>query len=410
MDSTPFDDSHLLDHILDGRESEATDSLEPEARKRFEELQRLHALLSLADPLADVTGLSHAQRDAVVDRFQVGQAHSRPQRNTPLIRLLPFRLRYVAAAAVVMLLTLLGWSVFGPSTTDNTVYANVFGGIELSRDGKAIQPVAHRLRLQSGDVVNAQGGGEINLGNGSLLRVSRDTRFACLQIADTDVVLDLQSGRFRCETLPAGVTLTLLMSGMSLRTRNGVFSVQYMNRPDDQLLVDQGEVEIRARDQSKVHIVRRDSDRFSLTRFCPASQLPPEFNLQPCCKCRKRPGAARCYPMQTDHDAALALARTARIPVLISREDGPRLTPCYNCCCFVDFNHKRHAMAGLVWLLLDPTRHAAELRRYNLDANPRAVVVLNSQGEVIDRGQVKKDGTMYGTVLNLIRAGKKACK
>ena len=128
MDSTPFDDSHLLDHILDGRESEATDSLEPEARKRFEELQRLHALLSLADPLADVTGLSHAQRDAVVDRFQVGQAHSRPQRNTPLIRLLPFRLRYVAAAAVVMLLTLLGWSVFGPSTTDNTVYANVFGG------------------------------------------------------------------------------------------------------------------------------------------------------------------------------------------------------------------------------------------------------------------------------------------
>ena len=96
--------------------------------------------------------------------------------------------------------------------------------------------------------------------------------------------------------------------------------------------------------------------------------------------------------------------------MLVTREDGPDISPCYQACCFVDFVAKRRGLGGVVWLVLDPKKQAKVLARYNLTNDPNGVVVLNDHGEVMDRGRIESDDGMYAAVLNLVRAGRSKCK
>ena len=67
-------------------------------------------------------------------------------------------------------------------------------------------------------------------------------------------------------------------------------------------------------------------------------------------------------------------------------------------------------VGGVVWLVLDPSKHGETLQQFNLQDDPNGVVILNRHGEVMDRGNIESDDGMYAAVLNLIRSGRAKCK
>ncbi|MBN2490482.1 MAG: hypothetical protein JXQ29_06500 [Planctomycetes bacterium] len=394
-----LDDCALLDLVLAGEAEPARGALDPETKARLEEIRRVHAALKDAAPGAISAGLSAAQIEAVVTR--AGRARHRHTR----VLLRPRRL---AAAAVVVFLLALGWVFFVPGAAIRSVHAAVFGGIQITRQGCPIRPVDHALHIQLGDVLAAVEGGEIQLGERFLIKACPGTELTCVELATTAAVLELRSGRLRCKAVGSHTTLTVLAGGVAVKTRDAVFSMQFMDRPDDQLLVDSGEVEVRCRAKRSA-VVRRESGRFSLNLFSACPEVLKQVNLEPCCQCKHRPAHVPGYPTHTDPDRALALAAAEGVPVLITREDGPTVAPCFCCCCFVDFHARCGALEGAIWLVLHPERQREHVRRYGLDGDVRAAVVLNSRGGVVRRGRIEGAGCVHESIAGLIRAGREAC-
>jgi len=403
-DFKELDDSRLLDIVIEHREDEVREHLDPETRNRLDEIKRIHGYVAEAAASEPEAGLSRAQMDNVVRR--VREAGKRP---VPIVRLRRLRWPHIVAAAAVIVLAVLGWSVLGLDPATDAVYASVFGGIELKRGGMVLKPQDHGLRIEPGDVIEAPGGGELNMGKGYLIEVGRDTELACLQISDENLVLELRSGHFRCEAIPAGVTLTLLTSGSTIKTRDAVFGMQYMCRKDDQLIVDRGRVEATCPGKTTLTVTPATGP-FSLTEFCPCSRSKGgRGELEPCCKRGKRLAHVKSFPIQADPEQALRLALSEVVPILVTRDDGPDIASCYRPCCFVDFNHNRRTLSGVVWLVVDPKRHAGWLTGINLDRDAAGVVLLNQRGEVIDRGHVESGDNAAGTILNMVRSGRKVC-
>lgn len=403
-DFQELDDSRLLDIVIEQREDEVREHLDPETRNRLDEIKRIHGYLAEAASSEPEVGLSPAQMENVVRR--VREAGKRP---VPIVRIRRMRWPHVAAAAAVIVLAVLGWSVLGPGPATDAVQASVFGGIELNRGGMVLKPQDHSLRIEPDDVIEAPGGGELNMGQGYLIEVGRDTKLACLQISDRNLVLELRSGQFRCEAIPAGVTLTLLTNGATVRTRDAVFGMQFMCRKDDQLIVDRGRVEATCPGKTTITVTPATGP-FSLTEFCPCScSKGGRTELEPCCKRGKRLAHVKSFPIQSDPKRALRLAGSEGVPILVTRDDGPDISSCYRPCCFVDFNHNRRTLSGVIWLVVDPKRHADWLTDINLDRDANGAVLLDRRGDVIDRGHIESRDHAAGTILNMVRSGRKAC-
>jgi hypothetical protein len=399
-----LDDSRLLDIVIEQREEEVRAHLDAETRNRLDEIKRIHGYLAEAASSEPEVGLSPVQMENVVRR--VREAGKRP---VPILRGRRMRWPHVAAAAAVTVLALLGWSVFGPAPATDAVQASVFGGIELRRGGTVLKPQDHNLRIEAGDVIEAPDGAKLNMGLGYLIEVGRDTKLACLQISERNLVLELRSGQFRCEAIPARVTLTLLTHGSTIRARDAVFGMQFMCRNDDQLIVDRGRVEATCPGKTTLTVTPATGP-FSLTEFCPCSRSKGgRAQLEPCCKHGKRLAQMRSFPIQATPKHALRMARDEGVPILVTRDDGPDISSCYRSCCFVGFNHNCRTLRGVVWLVVDPKRHADWLTTINLDRDANGVVVLNHRSEVIDRGHVESRDDAAGTILNLVRSGRKAC-
>jgi hypothetical protein len=407
MNNETLDDSRLLDIIIENRVEETSETLDTETRARLEDIQTLHGYLmeTKAEKDRNQTGLSEAQMEAVLDRvtkersINSGGGVLRYLQRTPL-----------SWAAAILFLVVVGWMLVGPGTGHKKVYAAVFGGIEIFRDGAILTPVSHEVKIQAGDVLVSTSGGIIDIDHGILLKVGSDTRLACMQLALPEITLDLEAGLLRYEPQPSRAYLTLTLPSAKVIARDSVFTLQFLGRGDDQIVVDRGEVEIHP-DKGKIDRVTPKTGAFSLARF---SSFRGKIDLEPCCKHKKCGAKGRGHlkrlPVQNDPKKALEMARAENYPVLISREDGPCLSTCFKCCCCVNFHAKQRGLCGIVWLILDPAKHKDTLERYNLDKDPSSLVILDSSGTVIDRGKVQKTGKPFETLLNFINAGKKACR
>jgi len=411
------DDSHLLDILLENREDEVIDDIDEETRTRLNELRKVLSTLREAANM-NHTGLSKMQMDEVLARFKQQDRISGPE-VSPRGRIRFLHKKPLSWVAAVLFLVVLGVSIFGPWTGPDEVYAGVFGGINLIRDGEQIQSDSHQLKILPGDTIVTTSGGMVDIRPGLFIRIGMDTKLVCLQIADPEIVLDLKSGLFRCESIPAHHELTLRVASAKITVndaaRDSAFTLQFFGRGDDQLVVDHGSVEIRC--QGRVARITPESGAFSLARFDPTSYRSfPSFegkiDLEPCCR---RAGEvhehSRTFPVQTDPVSALKLAAKENVPILVSREDGPCLASCFTCCCFVKFNTKQQdSLCGLIWLILHPARHPDALNRYNLEDDQNSLVILDNEGTVLDRVRVMEHSKAYGTILDFINSGKKACR
>ncbi len=415
MKNEILDESRLLDIIIENRVEKACKTFDSEARTRLEEIQKIHGYLMeiKAEDDRNQTGLSDAQMEAVLGRVkQEGTSTKAALSRRGVLRYL--KGKPLSWAAAILILAVVGWVIVGPGFGRNVVYAAVFGGIDLYRDGSSIKQVSHELKIMPGDTLVSTSGGMIDIDHGILLKIGRKTRLACLQLAPPEITLDLKSGLLRYEPLPSGADLTLWIPTAKIIARDAVFTIQVLNRGDDQLVVDRGEVEIRVTKDKKDKVARvtPKTGAFSLARFCPAPSFKGEIDLEPCCKYKKsgRHNPTKRLPVQRDLAKALEMAKAESYPVMVSREDGPCLSACFKCCCCVDFHSKQRGLCGIVWLILDPTMHSDTLKRYNLENDPNSLVILDSGGTVIDRGKVQKTGKPFDTILNFINAGKKACR
>ena len=139
MNNETLDDSRLLDIIIENRVEEASETLDSETRNRLKDLQAIHGYLmeTKAEEDRNQTGLSEAQMEAVLDRITKERLSPKAGHSGGGV------LRYLQRtplswAAAILILAVVGWMLVGPGTGHKKVYAAVFGGIKIFRDGATI--------------------------------------------------------------------------------------------------------------------------------------------------------------------------------------------------------------------------------------------------------------------------------
>ena len=164
MKNEILDDSGLLDIIIENRVEEAWKTMDSETRTRMEDIQRIHAFLmeTKAEEDRNRSGLSEAQMEAVLGRVMREERTSRaPLFHKGVLRHL--RGKSLSWAAAILVLAVVGWVIIAPGFGRNVVYAAVFGGIDLYREGTAIRPVSHELKIMPGDTLVSTSGGMIDI-------------------------------------------------------------------------------------------------------------------------------------------------------------------------------------------------------------------------------------------------------
>lgn len=354
---TNYDDSRLLDLLIDGDEA-AIDALDPETRERLEALRTIRQEIRAIDA-EDAIAFRPEQIEAAI--ADVSSAPSPlPEQRTATnksprgMKLSIGRLAWAAAILVGVLI-----AIFALGRGDrSTVYAEVFGKVDVHQDGKLlVRGADERFHLEPGMEVETEAGCWLNIGERFPCRAGRNTKIKVGSIADDEMHLELIRGMLRIDAPPTGPgtrapRFIVNVGEATLISRGAVYSVRHIDKVEDHMIVDAGTVTLTCAGKSRD--VTPSDGAFRYTRVCPccpieAKRLKIAYAAPICEK-----DDCRSFPVQRFRENAFEIARQHEIPVLVTRIDGPKIDQCFGGD-FKGFVERARKLTGIVWLVLDPT-------------------------------------------------------